>query len=50
MPDHFSMYRQMTVFEYLDFFAAAYGLQLKQRDQVIHDVLTLTDMDGRAMI
>ena len=47
MPDHFSMYRQMTVFEYLDFFAAAYGLQLKQRDQVIHDVLTLTDMDGR---
>ena len=26
MPDHFSMYRQMTVTEYLDFFAAAYGL------------------------
>lgn len=47
MPDHFSMYRQMTVFEYLDFFAAAYGLPLAQRDQVIHDVLTLTDMDGR---
>lgn len=47
MPDHFSMYRQMTVFEYLDFFAAAYGLQMQQRDQVINDVLTLTDMDGR---
>jgi ABC-2 type transport system ATP-binding protein len=47
MPDHFSMYRQMTVFEYLDFFAAAYGLNLVQRDQVIGDVLTLTDMDGR---
>jgi len=47
MPDHFSMYRQMTVFEYLDFFAAAYGLPLIQRDQVIGDVLTLTDMDGR---
>jgi ABC-2 type transport system ATP-binding protein len=47
MPDHFSMYRQMTVFEYLDFFAAAYGLPVAQRDQVIHDVLTLTDMDGR---
>jgi ABC-2 type transport system ATP-binding protein len=47
MPDHFSMYRQMTVFEYLDFFAAAYGLGLDQRDRVIHDVLTLTDMDGR---
>jgi len=47
MPDHFSMYRQMTVFEYLDFFAAAYGLPMQQRDAVIHDVLTLTDMDGR---
>jgi ABC-2 type transport system ATP-binding protein len=47
MPDHFSMYQQMTVFEYLDFFAAAYGLPVAQRDTVIHDVLTLTDMDGR---
>ncbi|MFN9718542.1 MAG: ABC transporter ATP-binding protein, partial [Planctomycetota bacterium] len=47
MPDHFSMYRSMTVFEYLDFFAAAYGLPVGQRDQVITDVLTLTDMDGR---
>ena len=47
MPDHFSMYRQMTVFEYLDFFAAAYGLPVKQRNSVIFDVLTLTDMEGR---
>lgn len=47
MPDHFSMYRQMTVFEYLDFFAAAYGLPVEQRDRVISDVLTLTDMNGR---
>ena len=47
MPDHFSMYRQMTVHEYLDFFAAAYGMPAKQRDRVIADVLALTDMDGR---
>ena len=47
MPDHFSMYRQMTVLEYLDFFAAAYGLTAKERDQVIEDVLELTDMSGR---
>jgi len=47
MPDHFSMYRQMTVFEYLDFFAAAYGLQLAERNRTIKDVLTLTDMAGR---
>ena len=47
MPDHFSMYRQMTVYEYLDFFGAAYGQSLAHRDQVIRDVLALTDMDGR---
>ena len=47
MPDHFSMYRQMTVFEYLDFFGAAYGLPLKERDKIIGDVLALTDMAGR---
>ena len=48
MPDHFSMYRQMTVFEYLDFFAAAYGLSLARRDKVCQDVLSLTDMTGRS--
>jgi ABC-2 type transport system ATP-binding protein len=47
MPDHFSMYRQMTVFEYLDFFGAAYGLTVANRTTVIDDVLALTDMDGR---
>src|SRR5687768_16070641 len=47
MPDHFSMYRQMTVFEYLDFFGAAYGLPQGRRDQTIADVLALTDMEGR---
>lgn len=47
MPDHFSMYRQMTVFEYLDFFGAAYGLAQRERDRIIGDVLALTDMAGR---
>ena len=47
MPDHFSMYRRMSVFEYLDFFGAAYGLSTAQRDQVIKDVLALTDMRAR---
>lgn len=47
MPDHFSTYRQMTVFEYLDFFAAAYGLSFAERTRVIDEVLALTDMDGR---
>jgi ABC-2 type transport system ATP-binding protein len=48
MPDHFSMYRKMTVFEYLDFFGAAYGLSAAQRDRVVKDVLALTDMQPRA--
>ncbi|MBW3539615.1 MAG: ABC transporter ATP-binding protein [Planctomycetes bacterium] len=47
MPDHFSMYRQMTVGEYLDFFGAAYGLSTADRNRVINDVLVLTDMEGR---
>lgn len=47
MPDHFSLYRQMTVFEYLDFFAAAYGQPVAQRNKTIADVLSLTDMDAR---
>jgi len=47
MPDHFSMYRQMTVFEYLDFFGAAYGFSLKERNRIVADVLALTDMEGR---
>ncbi|RMG34595.1 MAG: ABC transporter ATP-binding protein [Planctomycetota bacterium] len=48
MPDYFSMYRQMTVYEYLDFFGAAYGLSTKQRDRVIRELLELTDMAHRA--
>jgi ABC-2 type transport system ATP-binding protein len=47
MPDHFGLYPQMTVFECLDFFAAAYGLPAGRRDSVIGDILRLTDMAGR---
>ncbi|MCX5662624.1 MAG: ABC transporter ATP-binding protein [Planctomycetota bacterium] len=47
MPDHFSMYRQMTVYEYLDFFAAAYGIDSARRGRIVDDVLALTDMTGR---
>lgn len=47
MQDHFSMYRKMSVFEYLDFFGAAYGMTQDERDKTIGDILTLTDMSGR---
>ena len=47
MPEHFSMYRQMTVFEYLDFFGAAYGLGQVDRDRIIGEVLALTGISER---
>src|SRR5215472_16465918 len=47
MPDHFSLYRQMTVQEYLDFFAAAYGMNYEERTRVVNNVLALTDMEAR---
>jgi ABC-2 type transport system ATP-binding protein len=37
----------MTVFECLDFFAAAYGMGLSEREQTVRDVLALTDMTAR---
>ncbi len=47
MPDHSILYRQMTVFEALDFFAAAYGLEAARRESTIDDLLALTDMAAR---
>lgn len=47
MPDHFSSYRRMTVAEYLDFFAAAYGLAPAERERTVGDVLALVDLGGR---
>src|ERR1051326_1301807 len=47
MPDHFSLYRQMTVEEYLEFFAAAYGMDVTARARIVRDVLALTDMEAR---
>src|SRR3954467_12185258 len=45
MPDHFSMYRQMTVFEYLDFFGAAYGLGVAEPHRIITDLPPPTHID-----
>lgn len=47
MPDHFSMYRQMTVYEYLDFFAAAHGSKAAERKRIVDELLELTDMGNR---
>ncbi|MBM4114157.1 MAG: ABC transporter ATP-binding protein, partial [Phycisphaerae bacterium] len=36
------------VLEYLEFFAACYGIHGKKRQQVVHDVLELTDLTYKA--
>lgn len=44
MPDFFGVYEDMKVWEYLDFFAAAYKIPREKRIQIINDVLELTDL------
>ena len=44
MPDFFGVYEDLTVFEYLEFFASAYGLARQQRKKIVNDVLELTDL------
>jgi ABC-2 type transport system ATP-binding protein len=44
MPDFFGVYDDLTVNEYLHFFAAAYRLARSDRKRVVRDVLALTDL------
>lgn len=44
MPDFFGLYEGITVWEYLEFFAAAYRLPKNSRRQIIENVLELTDL------
>ncbi len=44
VPDFFGVYEDLTVKEYLHFFAAAYRLDRGARQRVVDDVLALTDL------
>ena len=44
MPDFFGVYDDVKVWEYLDFFAAAYKIPANKRKGIIDDVLELTDL------
>jgi len=44
MPDAFGVYPDMTVTEYLHFFAAAYGIPRKERGGLVDGLLELTDL------
>ncbi len=45
MPDAWGVYPGITVAEYLDFFAAAYGVARRDRPRVTGDVMQLTDLE-----
>ena len=44
VPDFMGAYEDMLVQEYLEFFAACYGIHGKKRKQVVDDVLDLTEL------
>jgi ABC-2 type transport system ATP-binding protein len=45
MPDFFGVYDDMTVIEYLEFFAAAYRIRGPERRRVCDEKLTIVDLD-----
>ena len=47
MPDTFGVYDDMRVWEYLDFFAAAYGLRPAARRRRVADLLELVDLSHK---
>ncbi|MFB3787479.1 MAG: ABC transporter ATP-binding protein [bacterium] len=47
MPDSFGVYEGMRVWEYLDFFAAAYNIKKEKRKQIIRDVIELLDLNNK---
>ncbi len=47
MPDTFGVYDGMKVWEFLDFFATAYGLLRSKRRALIEDVLNLVDLTSK---
>lgn len=45
MPDDFGAYSYVTVHEYLDFFARAYGLMGAERNRAVRHVMSFTRLD-----
>ncbi len=47
MPDFMGVYDDLKVFEYLEFFAAAFDIERKQRKGIVEGVLELTDLQSK---
>jgi ABC-2 type transport system ATP-binding protein len=48
VPDSFGVYEDLSVVEYLHFFAAAYRIERAKRAGTVMDVLALTDLSNKA--
>ena len=47
MPDFMGVYDDLKVFEYLEFFAAAFGIERRKRKSIVQGVLELTDLQTK---
>lgn len=47
MPDFMGVYDDLKVFEYLEFFAAAFGIERRKRKAIVDGVLELTDLQSK---
>ncbi len=47
MPDFMGVYDDLKVFEYLEFFAAAFSIERSKRKSIVDGVLELTDLQGK---
>ncbi len=47
MPDFMGVYDDLKVFEYLEFFAAAFGIERQKRKSIVEGVLELTDLQTK---
>jgi ABC-2 type transport system ATP-binding protein len=48
MPDSYGSYKDISVWEYLDFFARAYGLKGKHREERLRSVMEFTELNSLA--
>lgn len=48
MPDYFGTYTNVNCWEYLDFFARAYGLVGRERTRALRRTMSFTNLDGLA--
>ncbi len=47
MPDFFGVYDDLTVWEYMDFYGASYGIPAAQRRRTADDLLELVDLTAK---